>query len=197
MLILDLATHVVRSISHGCPAVAIAVWLGPDHVVCEGDPARVVDLRDGSVRTLGIGARQIWSAHGDKVWLFDNNGTVSELVDPDGAPQSDHDRRHRCRAGRGHSSARSSGATTTWKLWTPTGTLAVPGTFPYSVATLSGDRFALLSSDGLHQFRIVGGAIVLEWSLVQPFLMGAVIAGERTYFADGPRARARRRAARS
>ena len=178
--LLDLHAHTARVVTSACTHVTAAAWLGPDHAVCLGGPAKIVDLRTGAVRPLSFDALAVWGDRASKVWLQDRSGTVLELDDPAGTPRE---------IARGVETAAVSddlgvavfqhGAS--WEVRTPTQTFPLPIHRADGAVFVSPDRVAFLADDRLQQWRIERGALVDDWTYAAPQMIAAIPLGDRTF----------------
>ncbi|HEY3801474.1 MAG TPA: serine/threonine-protein kinase [Kofleriaceae bacterium] len=173
--VVDLVAHTSRVVAAHCFDAAATAWLGPDHAVCLGVPAKLVDLRTGQARTLDLGVNGIYGDRGSRVWLATNSTRLLELDDPDKAPLE---------LATGVTAITVSddlnvallGFGDRWEVRLPDRTLAIPIELHDATGFVSKDRVALYDGTSLRVWRIESGGLVLEQTIPEPIMLSAVLA---------------------
>jgi hypothetical protein len=173
--VVDLVAHTSRVVAARCTDAAAVAWLGPDHAVCLGIPAELVDLRTGQRHLLDLDVNGIYGDRGSRVWLTTNDQRVLELDDPDKPP-------HEIATGVSAIGVSDDlnvamlGYADRWEVRLPDRTLKVPIELHDASAFASKDRVGLYDGTALRVWRIETSGLVLEQTFSEPLMLSVALA---------------------
>ena len=183
--VVDLEQRTSRRVSLPDVPLDGVAWLGPDHAVVIGQPARIIDLRTNAVRSLGFDASMRVSDRDHRVLFLTDDARVIELDAPDAAPRE---------LARGVTDLYGSddlrvslfGRGKTWELRTADTSAILPIETEQAAAIVTNDRVILHDTASLHAWRIERGRPVDGWTFKTPLMLAVATAGDDV-FVDTPR----------